>query len=281
MLCPACASASLRHSFRFSRGDVASCPSCGLQLAHDETVSEAQDSQFHEALDEATYVSYFEPFRKGQYEHVLSKLHPPKGSKLLDVGASFGWMLNVGDELGLDCHGLEPSPMRYGPDLAGRITCATLDEYADQAKERFDLVTLWHVLEHLRDPFAAIRNVLELLSANGRAVIAVPNADGRMYKMGSLLARRLATPRLMEELWYTHNPNMHRYYPTLPALTFMLRSEGLRVIDAYTLEAFDWRRIWVRGGDPFSRNVLRIVGPVLDLSGFTRAENLVVIAEPV
>ena len=142
--------------------------------------------------------------------------------------------------------------MRYGPELAGRVNHSTLDEYAVHASTRFDLVTLWHVLEHLRDPFAGLHAVHDLLEPRGRAVIAVPNASGRMYLLGSLLARRLGNGRLMEELWYTHNSNMHRHYFTPQSLKHMLESAHLNVVDAYTFEAFDWHAIWSRGATPTS-----------------------------
>lgn len=255
------------------------CPTCGLEVAHDETVSEAHDSQFHQELDEQEYISYFEPFRKGQYRTVLAKLKPEPGDRLLDVGASYGWMLTVGAEFGIDSFGLEPSPMHYAPELADRISHSTLDEYAVHASKRFDLVTLWHVLEHLRDPFGGLRAVHDLLQPGGRAVIAVPNASGRMYLLGSLLARRLGKGRLMEELWYTHNPNMHRHYFTPQSLTHMLESARLKPVDTYTLEAFDWHTIWSRGASPASRALLRVLGPGIAMSRFTAAENLIVVAE--
>jgi 2-polyprenyl-3-methyl-5-hydroxy-6-metoxy-1,4-benzoquinol methylase len=244
---------------------------------HDESVSEEQDGQFHRDLDEGTYVAYFAPFRKRQYRHVLAKLDPEPGLRLLDIGASYGWMLEVGAEFGLDSHGLEPSPMGYESELQGRITSATLQAYAADSSDRFELITLWHVLEHLRDPFAALRDVRDLLQPGGRAIIAVPNAAGRMYKVGSVLARRFGRLKLMEELWYTHNPNMHRYYPTLEALIHMLHSAQLRVVDSYTLEAFDWHTIWTRGSGATSRSLLRVAGPVIGMSRFTAAENLIIV----
>jgi 2-polyprenyl-3-methyl-5-hydroxy-6-metoxy-1,4-benzoquinol methylase len=271
----------LRPWFHLSRGEVLRCPACRLEVAHDDTVTESHDSQFHQGLDESEYVSYFEPFRKGQYRTVLAKLQTEPGLRLLDVGASYGWMLVVGAELGFDAFGLEPSPMHYGPELADRIAHSTLDEYAANASVHYDVVTIWHVLEHLRDPFAGLRDVHDLLKPNGRAVIAVPNAAGRMYLLGSLLARRIARGRLVEELWYTHNPNMHRHYFTRESLMPMLDSAGLKAVDTYTLEAFDWHTIWTRGATTASRALLRGLGPGIAASRFTAAENLIVVAERV
>jgi 2-polyprenyl-3-methyl-5-hydroxy-6-metoxy-1,4-benzoquinol methylase len=277
-LCPACGTRSLHCAFELSRGCVASCATCGLEISSDDAETAAQDAQFHEYLDEKSYIGYFEPLRKGHYRTVLGRLQPRRGARLLDVGASFGWMLAVGAEFDLECYGIEPSPMSYEPELAGRVTGTTLEAYAAQSPERFDIVTLWHVLEHIRDPFAALRDVHKLLEPDGSAVIAVPNASGRLYRIGSLLARRFGRVRLMEELWYTHNPNMHRYYPTPLSLRHMLESASLRVVDSYTIDAFDWNTIWTRGGNEASRSALRLLGPLVAHTGITRAENLIVIA---
>jgi SAM-dependent methyltransferase len=270
----------LTFAFELTRGPVKGCRACGVQIAQDEGASPDQDTQFHAGVDEARYVDYFEPFRKSQYRHVLSRLPIKRGDLLLDIGASYGWLVEVGIELGLDAYGLEPSPMDYDPLLADRIVCRTLHEHASCADRPYDLVTLWHVLEHLRDPFEAAREIAGLLASDGLVVIAVPNAEGSMYRVGARLTKSLGYGRLMEELWYTHNPNMHRYYPTLESVRQLLAQAKLCIVESYTLDAFDWRRIWRRSTSPVGRAVLRAAGPVLHRSRFTRRENLIVVAQP-
>jgi 2-polyprenyl-3-methyl-5-hydroxy-6-metoxy-1,4-benzoquinol methylase len=230
--CPVCGASELEPAFRLSRGPVEACPACGVQIAADESVDPEQDRRFHETLDESTYVAYFEPFRKGQYRQTLERLGLPAGSTLLDVGASYGWLVEVATTLGFDAYGLEPSPMTYRQHLRDRIFEQTLEEHAAATQRRYDVVTLWHVLEHLRDPFEAVEQLSDLVKDGGVALIAVPNAAGHMYRLASFLARRLRSPRLMEELWYTHNPNMHRYYPTADAVGHLLGRASLEVVDS-------------------------------------------------
>src|SRR4051794_9433644 len=212
--CPICGARPLTFAFQLSRGPVFECSACGVFVAEDRSVDAEQDRQFHQSLDETLYVEYFEPFRKKQYRDVLGRAGVQRGHSLLDVGASYGWMVDVGLQLGLDSYGIEPSPMDHDESLAGRIACQTLDEHAALATRRYDVITMWHVLEHLRDPVTAASKIGGLLSDNGIVVIAVPNAEGRMYGFASRLTKTLRYRRLMEELWYTHNPNMHRTYPT-------------------------------------------------------------------
>jgi 2-polyprenyl-3-methyl-5-hydroxy-6-metoxy-1,4-benzoquinol methylase len=240
--------------------------------------SQAQDSQFHDSLDTDQYVDYFEPFRKGQYRRVLNDLTLARSSTLLDVGASFGWMVEVGLELGLDAYGLEPSPLDYGPPVAGRVREATLEDFAGFGHATYDVVTIWHVLEHLRDPFVAAEQLRTLVAPSGVLVVAVPSTSGNLYRTASFAIRRLGQRRLMEELWYTHNENMHRYYFSPTALRLLLENAGLDVVSSYSLDAFDWARIWRRASTATRQAILRVAGYPADRLGVTRNENLIVCA---
>jgi hypothetical protein len=53
--------------------------------------------------------------------------------------------------------------------------------------------------------------------------------------------------RLMNELFYFHNPNMHFFYFNLTSVTKLLQRFGLRVCAAETIEAFEWITIHQRG----------------------------------
>ena len=72
---------------------------------------------------------------------------------------------------------------------------------------------------------------------------------------------------------------MHRYYFTENALRHILRTANLTIVDTYTLDAFDWKRIWSRSTSGVGKTVLRALGPAIERSGFTSNENLVVVAE--
>jgi 2-polyprenyl-3-methyl-5-hydroxy-6-metoxy-1,4-benzoquinol methylase len=276
--CPVCGGGPPTFVFLLTRGPVTECRDCGVLSAQDKAFSSEHDRQFHQSL-ESRYVDYFKPFRMNQYREALSRLTPQTAGNLLDIGASFGWMMEVGSEFGFDCYGVEPSPMIYEPPLATRILRRTLAQYANETDHRYDVVTLWHVMEHLHDPTTAASQIHGLLASGGRVVVAVPNARGHMYKLASALGATIRSRRLLEELWYTSNPNMHRYYFTEEALLHIFRAVDLTVVDAYTLDAFDWRRIWLRSGSRAGKVSLRAFGPAIQRSGFTRNENLVLVAK--
>jgi SAM-dependent methyltransferase len=234
---------------------------------------------FYASVDRERYVGYFKDFRSRQYREVLKQLRVKPNASLLDIGASYGWMLQVGTDLGFDSYGLEPGDALCDPQLAPRIVQTSLEDYSNKANRTFDIITMWHVLEHIPDPVGAMAQVDQLLASGGTLVVAVPTADGWMFRMGLLLKKLTGSKYLLNELFYFHNVNMHFTYPNVKSVHTLLRQRKFNVIYSVTMEAFDWTTIWQRGGTSLSRWALRILGPVIAASGFTRRENLVVVAQ--
>ncbi|MCS7081032.1 MAG: class I SAM-dependent methyltransferase [Chloracidobacterium sp.] len=98
------------------------------------------------------------------------------GARLLDIGAGGGEFVAVARARGFDAEGVEPHAgyAAYArAAYAAPLVSAPLDALEPQPV--FDLVTAFHVLEHLRDPVAALRRMAAWLSPQGRLAIEVPN----------------------------------------------------------------------------------------------------------
>ena len=102
---------------------------------------------------------------------------------ILDVGAGTGDFLKVCKNSSWTVFGVEPN-------LDARNIAAkkgiTLQENLSELKNiQFDVITLWHVLEHIEDLSAYISILNKLLCKDGKLVIAVPNfksEDANYYK---------------------------------------------------------------------------------------------------
>ena len=255
------------------------CSGCGIYYVDaDSGTAPEQEKLFYSIIEEKSYREYFKPFRSRQYRYLLEKLGPAGGRTLLDVGASYGWMVQVGRDLGFDSFGLEPGDAQYDDSLEGRIFRASLGDYCRQAHRKFDVITIWHVLEHLRDPLMAIAQMRDLLTDQGDLVIAVPTSDGRFFRLAVLLDRVFGARRLLHEVFYVQNPNMHFFYPSEKSLRILLERSGFQVRWVEALECFDYATLWRRGGSRFSRFLLRVGGPFFKWSRITAAENLVMVA---
>jgi SAM-dependent methyltransferase len=128
------------------------------------------------------------------------------GRKLLDVGCGEGTFLMSAQEAGWQGVGTEiqPGPARR----LGLNVFRSLEECTDLAP--FHCVTLWHSLEHMRDPQAVISQARKLLAPDGFLFIAVPDFEGLQSKTFKARWLHLDVPR-------------HLYHFTGPSLDEMLR----------------------------------------------------------
>ena len=106
--------------------------------------------------------------------------------KLLDIGCGVGDFLHTAEAHGWQCTGVEPS--EEAKAIARQRTQAKLMSSEDQEQlpdASFDVITMWHVLEHVDDLRWQVTQLQRLIKPNGRIVIALPNYksyDGQFYK---------------------------------------------------------------------------------------------------
>lgn len=102
---------------------------------------------------------------------------------ILDVGAGTGDFLKVCKNKSWNVFGTEPSlEARSIAIKKGIVLQEDLSAYKNQ---HFDVITLWHVLEHVENLQEYVTMLHHLLSENGRLLIAVPNFnsnDAKWYK---------------------------------------------------------------------------------------------------
>ena len=106
--------------------------------------------------------------------------------QLLDIGCGTGDFLEVAKNDGWSVTGVEPNQMAR--DIANSKTDQAVSDVTelDQLKSgHFDVITLWHVLEHLHDLDDHIQRFNRLLKPSGTLIVAVPNFksfDASYYK---------------------------------------------------------------------------------------------------
>lgn len=140
----------------------------------------------------------------------------PAPARLLDAGAGRGRFVAAARDAGYDAQGIEPAAARAAAarDLYGVELCPVGIQDAEFGPGSFDGVSLWHVLEHLDDPAAALETVVRWLRPGGVLLIGVPN-------LGSLQAR-VGGPR-----WYHLDLPRHRTHFTVSGLHGLLRAHGV------------------------------------------------------
>ncbi len=102
----------------------------------------------------------------------IQKLGYRKGS-ILDIGAGTGDFLTAAKKRGFTVVGVEPNARARG--LAQKKGICLHQDIADVSHTTFDVITLWHVLEHLPNLKQQIEQITALLRENGLLLVAVPN----------------------------------------------------------------------------------------------------------
>ena len=92
---------------------------------------------------------------------------------LLDVGAGTGDFLKVAKKKGWEVYGTEPNP--NASKLASEKGVKLGTSLKDFAGKQFDVITLWHVLEHIPNLEETISELSSLVKPKGVLIIAVPN----------------------------------------------------------------------------------------------------------
>jgi SAM-dependent methyltransferase len=187
----------------------------------------------------------------------LARTCPPwRGEgRYLDVGCGSGSVLAVARALGWRTAGIEmdapaaDKARRFADELhVGDVLSAPF------APARFDVITIFHALEHVPDPVGVTRRMLEWLAPGGLLIIEVPNAGGLGARLfgrawsGLELPRHLShfTPdtlaRAVEQaggrlVWCRHRSKPRHY---LWSLRTWLRDRGW---DAFA-GATEWRPLY-------------------------------------
>ena len=225
MSCAVCGAARARSKLRTGGVEILECSSCGLASwrrppSHrPETVYDA--AYFTGASADRGYDDYgnLGPSLRLTFARRLSRMpHPSPGSRLLDVGAAYGFALEEARQAGWMAVGLEISAAaarRAGELAAGRLVLADASA-VPFAGDAFDAVTLWDVLEHLPEPHAVLTEVARILRPGGRLVLTTGD-------VGSLAAR------FSGSRWHLYTIPEHLFFYTRKSLRILLEAHGFRL----------------------------------------------------
>ena len=133
------------------------------------------------------------------------------GSRVLDLGAGDGRLAAALARAGHRVTAVEP--FREPPAAPGLTVLRESVDEVDLPESSFDAAVLWHVLEHLREPLAALERVRRWLVPGGRVLVGVPNLASLQAALG-------------EERWFHLDMQRHAVHFTPRGLLVLLRRAG-------------------------------------------------------
>lgn len=189
--------------------DVVQCESCTFRFVTPRP-TQSEIARAYSAPDQYDSWIAVDAARQALWERRWSRVRGRKpAGRLLDVGAGLGTFVALAKQDGWAVDGTELSETavryaleRYGIDLRlGQLEALELDRGC------YNLVTLWHVLEHVPSPASTLAICHELLAPGGLLIMAMPNDGAAAHSLsfpGRAFRRLLGRPSL---------PRYVRLYP--------------------------------------------------------------------
>ena len=156
--------------------------------------------------------------------------HKPPGNRVLEIGCAQGKFLHdlpsTFKKFGVE---INEDGRRYIQEHYPEITVYQ-DGIESQAFEnnhaRYDIIFMWHVLEHLKNPTECLDRLSKLLNENGVFIFEVPNRDSLGF-------------RLTRKQWFHLDTPRHLYHYNQHSLKQLLNQSGLKIIE-YSGNAVDY-----------------------------------------
>ena len=156
--------------------------------------------------------------------------HKPPGNRVLEIGCAQGKFL----------HDLPPTFKKFGVEINGngrqyiQKNYPEITVYQDDIESenfvdssvKYDIILMWHVLEHIKDPSAFLQRLSTLLNKNGVFIFEVPNRNSLGF-------------RLTREKWFHLDTPRHLFHYNQRSLKQLLNQQGLKIIE-YSGNAIDY-----------------------------------------
>lgn len=146
-------------------------------------------------------------------------LSNPKQTRIMDIGSGIGYFRKAFDEHGFD---------HYGIDLSTDIIAACKERFGfetwnvellrleDVTTHKFDMITMWDVVEHLEDPVASVEFLSRFLTPDGVIVARTPNLSA-------------IEAEVLGDYYYSFKFDHVRYF-SVQSLDATMRSRGLKPV---------------------------------------------------
>lgn len=171
--------------------------------------------------------------------YILERAKP--GQRLIDVGAASCVFTKMAQDAGFDATACDYSPeaLAYGVKNYNVKTLRSPAEAIDAPDSSFDVVTIFHTIEHLPDPMKVLKELHRILKPGGFVFLETPNYAPHFLAQTRfrfvIPFYRFMTKRVEGLPWV---PFDHYYHWTPEHLTDALRAAGFREARAHHIQGY-------------------------------------------
>ncbi|MFC0185218.1 Methyltransferase domain-containing protein [Pseudarcicella hirudinis] len=227
--CPVCKNNKTNHyltckdyTVSHENFEIVSCENCGFKFTNPrpsqneigkyyKSESYISHSNTSKGLISKLYHSVRKYTLKGKL-NLINGLLAKRGS-LLDVGCGTGMFLKTCQEDGWKISGIEvdESAGKYASELTSiEIKNEILGSFS---AEQFDIISMWHVLEHVHLLEETVQWLYERLSDKGYLIIAVPNHESK-------------DAQIYQENWAAYDVPRHLYHFSQASISQLFEQKG-------------------------------------------------------
>ncbi len=214
--------------------EVIACEECGFfhilpipsqkelnEMYGKEYYSSEKPVYFKEAEEDLEW--WTEVYKR--YYNLIGKYISQKN--ILDIGSGPGYFLKIGQGLGWETLGFEPSiqAFEYSKKLGLNIINDFFSSEKAEIYGKFNVVSAIDVMEHLPDPFFFLNEVKKVLSENGLLFLILPND----YEPSQNLLRN----KMGFKPWWVAPPH-HINYLNFKSIQDLLNKNGFKILEVTT-----------------------------------------------
>lgn len=212
--------------------DIMECSLCHLRLtspipekADIASYYESEDYISHAEESKGLFDSIYNMVRSymlGRKTSIVKRSSGSNEGSMLDIGSGAGHFVNKMKNHGWDVKGVDASPKaremvssRFG------IEVVSPDEWMNSEKT-YDVVTCWHSLEHVHEPWEFLQKIKQQLNENGILLVALPNyhsTDSKKYGAD----------------WAAYDTPRHLYHFTPASIEKIMDQNGFYVKRSYRM----------------------------------------------
>lgn len=207
--------------------NIVKCRECGFRFTNPRPKAEELGKYY----ESAEYISHSDT-RKGIFAWVYQLVRKytlnrklsmigkfQRKGEILDIGCATGQFLNHMTQHGWSATGIEPDDKTRARAISEfGLKVFTEVQLNSFEKSSFDVITMWHVLEHVSDLNGRLEQLATLLKPKGYLIIAVPNCNAYDAK-------------IYGQFWAGYDLPRHLYHFTKEDIKLLLERHGFTIVN--------------------------------------------------